>query len=422
MMGDIYSSATTVVSWLGEDSDAIMTLKSTLARASDIGDPMFTQAYWASEILQGCVQLFSHPYWTRIWILQELALAKEVVLMCGRHTFKPSDIRSILNACDLTAFSDLRASIGHKYFNDVNALRTNQLQGQALPDLILNFYNSGCQDKRDKIFALLSLCNAADRRAILPDYRHSVYDVFISVSRHIMSSSVQAEDGHGRLHPAIWALWQAMEIGPSTEIETRLDELGLGQSVEECKPYGVVESMWPANEYIETVNQRIDAGFPEHSKNKGQTSSDFDCLSLLNIRAHDGEETIWMAKQGGQTSIQLGDQLLMLQNYPYYERQALRIGHSAFSVVIRPGDSSGGQRIVGRCKHYSLGNWVRVNPARDIRQYLGTIWSGADFKLPDDCSQKGVILNASALWEFWQDPWLVAPDYSRKKNPIALEL
>ncbi|KAF2175010.1 hypothetical protein K469DRAFT_508591, partial [Zopfia rhizophila CBS 207.26] len=81
IMGEIYSRATKVYAWLGEadrQMDCVFDDEAgTLPEQSDLDDDMLHEEFnWLRP-------LYVRPYWRRVWIVQELVLAKAVVVCCG---------------------------------------------------------------------------------------------------------------------------------------------------------------------------------------------------------------------------------------------------------------------------------------------------------------------------------------------------
>lgn len=99
-MGEIYKSASLVVVWLGkeeDDSNAAMNMlrRPTPSFRSAVAPtiipenksyeiPKLSTKTW--ETLKPLVKLFTHPYWSRLWIVQETLLAQQVLLCCGTAT------------------------------------------------------------------------------------------------------------------------------------------------------------------------------------------------------------------------------------------------------------------------------------------------------------------------------------------------
>ena len=117
LMASIYRMAQPVIGWLGpstEDSDAGMDIIGRIFHsipwmAENDGDIDFVNSthhdlewlhsvgeLWIkdfdNEPYNSCWQaidsLLRRPYWSRVWILQEVALAKELLFMCGATTLR----------------------------------------------------------------------------------------------------------------------------------------------------------------------------------------------------------------------------------------------------------------------------------------------------------------------------------------------
>lgn len=92
MMGKIYSDAQAVVSWLGEtdpDTNAAMSLVQALndVPPSRITDPDFDPSALVNEFSHddwlSLGALLSRPYFNRAWIVQEVVLARRLIVVCG---------------------------------------------------------------------------------------------------------------------------------------------------------------------------------------------------------------------------------------------------------------------------------------------------------------------------------------------------
>ena len=143
---------------------------------------------------------FTREYWSRTWIVQEVILAKSILLHCGNSELSWEDITKLFagtNTSELLKhylkWSDPEASKDfHVAVNRIRTLVERRSQEHDLrrlfPDryaftdifnLIIACKDTKCSDKRDKVYALLSLCEA--NTGIEPDYRISTEEVFHSV-------------------------------------------------------------------------------------------------------------------------------------------------------------------------------------------------------------------------------------------------
>ncbi|KAF3765070.1 hypothetical protein M406DRAFT_242811, partial [Cryphonectria parasitica EP155] len=74
LMTRVYEEATRTIVWLGEKA-APWGSASTL-RPLKIG-------YGDVRVIS---QILKNPWWTRVWVIQELVLARQVVMCCGPHS------------------------------------------------------------------------------------------------------------------------------------------------------------------------------------------------------------------------------------------------------------------------------------------------------------------------------------------------
>jgi hypothetical protein len=106
LMKDIYRGAKYVFSWLGPEADGSMEVLSSLRTMSEeiaklspdsdrfewlrkysmLWGPESAQAKDKSTVWESIDRLWDRPYWKRTWIFQEIVLAKNVLLMCGKAT------------------------------------------------------------------------------------------------------------------------------------------------------------------------------------------------------------------------------------------------------------------------------------------------------------------------------------------------
>jgi hypothetical protein len=155
------------------------------------------------EIKYAVMDLFSRPWWSRMWVVQEFILAKDCTIMCGEHRLAWSEFHRFISwEYSEDHISTLRlgrsvASLGL----DLHQLRTLTLsahrEGKILgsppteeaetvvhgpiriSDLMLQFEHYQASDPRDKIYALLDL--AGDGESIVPNYNAPLETVYTSL-------------------------------------------------------------------------------------------------------------------------------------------------------------------------------------------------------------------------------------------------
>lgn len=157
-MAEIYSTATETLVWLGDDAEVSSALEWLDAKSWDWS----TKAAFAS-----LEKLYANPYWTRMWICQEILLSKHVTL----HTTYSQVAWTRFGAAAKSrpikgkAVLDIRQNSNPEYYwsmwlarHPPASFRTSQQQGhQSLWDLLITLSTSGCAYQRDRIYGLLAL-------------------------------------------------------------------------------------------------------------------------------------------------------------------------------------------------------------------------------------------------------------------------
>ena len=231
LMRTIYSKAERVIAWLGPDENgggqALKTLETVFGNAirypnkSECVQKMpelltmyktFTtdsgMDYETIAMLEKMVLLLQRPFWTRLWIIQELVLPSKLTLLCGEEfmdmpetdsfdktirklrvvpTNRPESVPLLMLMRLSECFSRLRL---------VAELRSRNLHREKVANRIWNgtsgFINARrllefhkASDPRDHVYGLLGLMDLD----IVPDYGESmtVADVYIEVARHCLN-------------------------------------------------------------------------------------------------------------------------------------------------------------------------------------------------------------------------------------------
>jgi hypothetical protein len=137
-MGQIYSRASDVISWLGNDEHI-----SDFFRRTNRGSVSILQD-------EGEYNLTRNSYWTRAWITQEVLLARDVRFLAGTEELRLENLQSLFSNIDQgqSELAQLRPLLSQKSWN---------VRGVNLFRLLALFRNKECAVKRDRIFSLLSL-------------------------------------------------------------------------------------------------------------------------------------------------------------------------------------------------------------------------------------------------------------------------
>ncbi|KAK3342319.1 heterokaryon incompatibility protein-domain-containing protein [Neurospora tetraspora] len=230
-MCDIFKNAEFVYSWLGPGSEATDVAMNFFSdwgpRALKVG---VMEKLWPTDIpMDGSFTLrtevfmylrpleryfFPEPYWHRIWIFQEVALAREVLLICGEKFIPISFFEAVLEAlwkfCGglfTTFLNDFPLRRGfcerfpsHLYPSKAMLIRQLLCRGTkvSLGTILVAFsYQTErpwyrATDPRDIVYGILGLLSNDDRRSFgHVDYKNMTWvDLFTQATRSLIKTSL----------------------------------------------------------------------------------------------------------------------------------------------------------------------------------------------------------------------------------------
>ena len=235
-MGDIFSQAELVIAWLGQKRKS-MSLADALALPSPLSAPeISTSSYrktsrflrelskfragisWSvidgiREVSTDCVvgqvlDMAHRDYWTRLWIIQELRLAKKIQLWCGTRCMSANSFtEAIFHVRDcILALRDI-PSLGSEdlLISVVMAPMLNTGLLRRIAVLLNPFTHSAkdlrsildtscvafCSDPRDKVFGIQALVTPYERLTI--NYKASLRQVVAAAIR-TMIINIRSDD------------------------------------------------------------------------------------------------------------------------------------------------------------------------------------------------------------------------------------
>ncbi|KAF2730727.1 hypothetical protein EJ04DRAFT_567496 [Polyplosphaeria fusca] len=247
-MSDIFKAADSVIVWLGKEDESVPDAITTMERISQTPEDdwpfiPYTSFYENANPGKGpnisyhnwlgLIALLERPWFKRAWVVQEIALAKNAIVYCGRYNFSWEILSKSLSFIKATKFyhhlqtekmkhinavrtnpgiykrvlqARLGISVGSVYL-DVTRIKLNEpdrskhaetgVEANYRPPLRLLMDThrfSKSTDPRDKVYAFLGL---ADRRmapfrshpdVLKPDYSLSVQQVYLEAAQAIMVS------------------------------------------------------------------------------------------------------------------------------------------------------------------------------------------------------------------------------------------
>ena len=222
LMGQIYSSAASVLVWLGEASfdsgSAIDAIPMLTEVASNDAAELWLERLGHDDFLRKVFSLahfFHRPWWSRKWVIQEVALAKQAIVLCGERRVPWLDIYTFVTTWMNITFSSYRGTLYNSYsepefgqlqhvalrilgdgvVTTAETLSHMRQQWQAagadgisatLSNLLWSLKNAQASNPRDKIYGLLGLARRLDRDRIKVDYSLSVESLYSCVFRFFL--------------------------------------------------------------------------------------------------------------------------------------------------------------------------------------------------------------------------------------------
>ncbi|GIZ37586.1 hypothetical protein CKM354_000102900 [Cercospora kikuchii] len=186
IMGDIYKAADAVYAWLGDvdcHGHSDVECVQTAGKTQEWNNRRCGMAPADEYELQ---KMAVSKYWTRLWIKQEVVLAKDIWFLYGNCVAHWKDLRLARfsrrdrprqprgvpsHAGPGQPTSELMTSL-----LNLRALKTRNL---GLPELVRRFKDAECYDPRDRIYALLSLVDSSIRHHIAADYTKTLLQVLL---------------------------------------------------------------------------------------------------------------------------------------------------------------------------------------------------------------------------------------------------
>ena len=288
MMDKIYSRAELVYVDLGEDPPEIDLILQLLRKfdvvLAELRPGMDkTRKIFKSHILPSVeeptwphvVQFMRRPWFSRVWVIQEFILAKNVQVLVGSrrldHRFLqwlvlaslyfrsridtiPSDFTTNLEF--YKSYIHLRSQLDPWSRNLTNLLESRRLQQNGDIDnrdflsLLSRSKTYEATDKRDRAYALLGLTEDLDSRKFPVNYNETVDEVARRVSRYLLVESDMREwDGRGALYCSVgvqgtgpsWA-YDLAGLVQRDALLAQVSERGRSDVFQACLGYGELDA------------------------------------------------------------------------------------------------------------------------------------------------------------------------------------
>ena len=114
LMGDIYHKAWSVLSCVGCHSDDSEALREIDSDSDGVPVRRFRTEIRSSRVRHAIIAFYNRPYWSRVWILQETALAEQLFVLFGEEkwtwtqVYELQDVFLVISANLLQGFNNIR--------------------------------------------------------------------------------------------------------------------------------------------------------------------------------------------------------------------------------------------------------------------------------------------------------------------------
>lgn len=211
-MSNIYRGAAEVVVWLGSAVDGSNYAMNVLDTGS------YDSRLAMDPTNRTTDALFQRPYWKRLWVIQEIMLARSIVVQCGTKQINWSSLEIHFLTGRALRSTPGRMFDGFAYISSSAAQEIvrarDSFSGQhslKLSSVLADFSEWNCSNPRDKVYGLLGLVD--ERLRVEIDYQKSVEEVLVDVVRKIaQNETFMSLDSHIELAETLQKHLGAREV------------------------------------------------------------------------------------------------------------------------------------------------------------------------------------------------------------------
>jgi len=218
IMSDIYSGAAEVMVWLG-DEDEIENFPQLSCAVDHLskyrGDPttariqtsLIRKSDQAEQGYRGLLSLWGRPWFERLWVRQEVALAKQVTFYCGTRNFT---LKKLAKACKIqfqaachvlseetkgkwselareTAMSFVQVARAFELFELVKVTAPKGVyERQDLLDVLRYTFDLKTMKSHDRVYAIYHLSSAIFHRKFWPRYEKSIETLWRELAAYLL--------------------------------------------------------------------------------------------------------------------------------------------------------------------------------------------------------------------------------------------
>ncbi|CZR68730.1 uncharacterized protein PAC_18629 [Phialocephala subalpina] len=172
--------------------------------AADLREQLSPANSWHADLITSLLRMFKRAYWSRIWIVQELASASDLIFVCGKATASDNALYDALRLLrNFAQYQNLKwnAMVKETHFKrptgvslmsintggPINMLKFRRAPHAApLIHIMRTFRFFSSTDPRDKVFALLGISRDSEILGLRADYNKTCEQVYTDAARRLI--------------------------------------------------------------------------------------------------------------------------------------------------------------------------------------------------------------------------------------------
>jgi hypothetical protein len=226
-MPQIYEKSSLVLLWLGpEGKGSNLALDTVSAGAAQDFNPQWITGLYESHgresLFDAIMELLIREYWNRLWIVQEIAYAREVKILCGLKQIPYASLVKFLEVLkrhniDATMANSNIGRIVRLYLGAIGPVGLKEPGSARAADhfedpawmLARNATTKKCMDPRDRIYGCRGLFSPELREMIPVDYSKGPDEIIMGATTSIIETTRRLD---------VIVLKRRSETGPELEL------------------------------------------------------------------------------------------------------------------------------------------------------------------------------------------------------------
>ncbi|KAM3065343.1 hypothetical protein ACMFMG_011533 [Clarireedia jacksonii] len=212
IMGEIFNNASCVIAWLGLERDNSNVAIEWMAGESP------SRSSLDSIKIEAIDKICCRSYWRRVWVIQELFLARSCEVRCGDKCISRDDFDNSLGVRNTKVpgkYALMNPVVQHRLRLSLGSTQYNTLRAWLRACIDGGFE---CSKEHDRIYGLLGVAGDCTKGRIEVDYNKPLRDVYLEALAAVSGSWVQHHDANTIMIP----LAKKMNLEVNTDLQNSI--------------------------------------------------------------------------------------------------------------------------------------------------------------------------------------------------------